>query len=314
MTLMHCVKNILKLKKRELRSISYDKYEITINNYILPFLTDHPIETINTDIISNHLNELVNNGLSHNTAKIIKITLKGLYKYAESIYSLKHIDFSVIHVGTNDKSTNILDEYQEQQLFSYCCNHIDAFGITIILSLYGGLRFTEICALKYDDIHLSEGYLNVNKKVQRKVNRQNSLSKTVFSTEDLQEPEKRKVALSQFIISYLNEYMEQYHKDCYLLSNNYKLPEQRIYQRKLKDLGNTLGFEVNYMILRNTCKEKCIQSHVDIDTILKTFGLSKLIVSNDNKNIDINFNQKEMDKLNPTFNNFKKMILKSKHN
>lgn len=295
-------KEYLEIKKGEVRSISFDKYETTMNNYLLPFLKNNPIETLDNDMISKYLNELLKNGLSQSTVRVVKITLKGLYNYAEKKYTLKHIDFSMIHVGNEEKPANVLDEYQEKNLYDYCRSHIDALGVTIILCLYGGLRFTEICALKYSDINLDDGYINVNKKVQRKINRNNTLSKTVFSTVELESPEKRKVALSSYIISYLESYMYHVDVDCYLLSNNLKLPEQRIYQRKLKDLGKELGFEVSYVILRNTCKEKCIHSNVDINTILNTLGISKLIISIDNnRNSDINYNQKQMDKLSPTY-------------
>ncbi|MCD7892955.1 MAG: hypothetical protein LUG60_04555 [Erysipelotrichaceae bacterium] len=39
-------KEYLEIKKGEVRSISFDKYETTMNNYLLPFLKNNPIETL----------------------------------------------------------------------------------------------------------------------------------------------------------------------------------------------------------------------------------------------------------------------------
>ncbi|MCD7892795.1 MAG: site-specific integrase [Erysipelotrichaceae bacterium] len=290
-------------KKTQLKPISYDKYETTGNIYILPFLKEHPIENIDTPMISTYINTQINNGLSHNTAQVIKMTFKSLYNYAEEKYPLKHIDFSLIKIPSNQKPST-LDEYQEKIIYNYCCNNIDSLSVTILLCLYAGLRFTEICALKYSDIDLDNGYVNITKKVQRKINRNNDLSYVVFSTETLAAPEKRVVGLSQFIISYLNEYMSlgKPDYDCYLLNKNHKIPEQRIYQKKIKNLSNILGFEINFVMLRNTCKEKCIKNNVDMNTVLDTLGITKIIISADNdRNIDITHNQKEMNKLNPNY-------------
>ncbi|MCD7892965.1 MAG: tyrosine-type recombinase/integrase [Erysipelotrichaceae bacterium] len=229
------------------------------------------------------------------------MTLKSLYNYAEEKYPLKHIDFSLIKITLN-KKINLLDQYQQQIIYEYCCNHVDALGVIIVLCLYAGLRFTEVCALKYSDIDIDNGTINITKKVQRKINRHNDLTKTVFSTEELVSPEKRIVGLSTFTIYYLKIFMSQgkVDYDCYLLNKNYKIPEQRLYQKKIKELSHVLGFEINFIILRNTCKENCIKNNVDINTILNTLGVNSITITADTNNkIDIDYNQKEMNKIIP---------------
>ncbi len=100
-------KEWLETKKNEVKEISYDKYENTGKLYILPFLKQQPIESLDVSIISTFLDKKVNDGLSNNTVQIIKMTLKSLYYYAEEKYMLKHIDFSLIKISHNKKN-NIL--------------------------------------------------------------------------------------------------------------------------------------------------------------------------------------------------------------
>ncbi|MCD7895036.1 MAG: site-specific integrase [Erysipelotrichaceae bacterium] len=293
----------LYIKKKEVKLISYDKYESIGNLYVLPFLKTQPIESLNVSIVSDYINKHINNGLSSQSVQTIKMTFKSLYTYAEEKYALKHIDFSLIKIPSDKKVTTV-DEYQEKIIYEYCCNHKDALSVAIILCLYAGISFTEICALKYSDIDLNNGRINIAKKVQRKINRNNELSKTVFAAEDLVPPEKRIIGLSPFIVSYLNDFMSQGKPDydCYMLNKNNKIPEQRIYQRKIKELSNMLGFEVTFVMLRNTCKEKCIKNNVNVHTILNTLGLTKLVISADNeRDIDITYNQEEMNKISPDF-------------
>ncbi|MCD7892373.1 MAG: tyrosine-type recombinase/integrase [Erysipelotrichaceae bacterium] len=294
-------KEWLEVKKTEVKAISYDKYENTGKLYVLPFLKQQPIDALDVSSISAFLDKKADDGLSNSTIQIIKMTLKSFYYYVEEKYPLKHIDFSLIKIPLNKKLTS-LDEYQEKIIYEYCYNHVDALGVTIILCLYAGLRYTEICALKYSDIDIDNGTITVTKKVQRKVNRNNNLSKTVFSTVDLVSPERRVVGLSQFTIFYLKLFMsqEQPDYDCYILNKRNKIPEQRAYQRKLKDLSNELGFDVNFNILRNTCKDNCIKNNVSINTILNTLGVTSIMITADS-NIpnDINHNKKEMNKIIP---------------
>ncbi|MCD7893367.1 MAG: tyrosine-type recombinase/integrase [Erysipelotrichaceae bacterium] len=229
------------------------------------------------------------------------MTLKSLYIFAEKLYSINHIDFSLIKISLNKKMTS-LDEYQERIIYEYCCNHVDSLSVAIILCLYAGLRYTEVCALKYSDIDIDSGTINISKKVQRSVNHNNNLSKTVFSTIELISPERRIVGLSQFTLFYLKLFMSQGKPDydCYLLNKNFKIPEQRIYQKKIRELSKTLGFDVNFNILRNTCKENCIKNNVDINTLLNTLGINSITITNDDKKqIDISYNQEEMNKLIP---------------
>ncbi|MCD7894901.1 MAG: site-specific integrase [Erysipelotrichaceae bacterium] len=289
----------LDIKRNDIKPISYDKYEVVIKNYLVPFLKKHPIDTLNESIINQYLNNELNGTLSQRTIYLIKSVLKLLYNYAEEKYHLKHIDFSIIKVDITQKQQT-LDSYQEKIIYDYCCNHIDALSVSILLCLYGGLRFSEICALRYSDIDLDHGLIHINKKVQRKKERGNRLSKTIFSTETLDIPEKRIVALSDFMIAYLKKFMIYSEIDCYLLNQSQKLPEQRLYQRQLKALGQKYDLEVTYLMLRNTCKEKCIQNNVDMNTVLKTLGITKIIINVDNdKPIDIHYNQKQMEKLIP---------------
>ncbi len=87
---------------------------------------------------------------------------------------------------------------------------------------------------------------------------------------------------------------------CYLLNGNTKIPEQRVYQRKIKDLSSELGFEVNFNILRNTCKDNCIRNNVDINTVLSTLGVNSITITSDHHiQNNINYNQKEMNKVIP---------------
>ena len=55
-------------------------------------------------------------------------------------------------------------------------------------------------------------------------------------------------------------------------------------QRRLNKVENDLGFEMTYKDLRNTFKERCIQSGMNIYSVMEIMGISnmKFTLSQDN--------------------------------
>ncbi len=292
----------LRVKEKDIKSLTYDKYETIINKYLLPFLKENPISELTPIKIAEFLNLQSDNGLSAYMVNLIKLILNSICDYAHVEYSYPLIDFNKIRLDLDKeaKSSDNLTKEQEDILYQYCLLHIDSLSVSILLALYAGLRSSEICALKIQDIHLDEGYIDVSKKVQRNVNRQNTDSKTLFHTIELSWPEKRQVVLQPFLIDYLKSYIEYDYDELYLLSRTFKLPVKRTYQNKMKQLGQELGFDISYMKLRNTCKDNCINNNVSIKTMLNMLGISKIEIDVDDAyNEEIDYKRKQMIKIQP---------------
>jgi len=274
----------LEEKRISIKPLSYDKYETAVNKYLLSFFNQYPIDNLDQHIIEDYLYHQIELGLSHSTAKFLKSTIKSIYTYAERTYHLDHIDFSCIKIDVKRKSNPItLSDEQEDIVFRYCISHHDALSVAILLTLYSGLKFSEICALQYGDIHLDEQYMDIHKMVQRSVNRENDITKTLLHTIELTGASRRQIILSDFMCDYLREFMGEYDERKYLLNGTYRLPDQRTYQNKLKQLGNQNGFELTFLILRNTFKENCIKNNVDMKTLMTMLGVSNIVFTNNQK-------------------------------
>ncbi|MCD7949911.1 MAG: site-specific integrase [Erysipelotrichaceae bacterium] len=291
----------LEEKKISIKPLSYDKYEAAVKKYLLSFFTSHPLDTLNQYIIEDYLNQQIECGLSLNTAKFLKSTIKSIYIYSERKYALKHIDFTCIKIDQTQKIVSTtLNTEQENMIFEYCCSHHDSLSVAILLCLYSGIKFSEICALQYGDIHLDKQYIDVHKMVQRSINREDSLTKTKFNAVELSGVSKRKVVLSDFMCDYLNQFMGEYDKDKYLLNGTHQLPDQRRYQNKLKQLGKKYGFDMTFLILRNTFKDNCIKNNVDVKTLINMLGVTNIVITNNEEETSDYFkNQRQVEKVLP---------------
>lgn len=291
----------LEEKKLSLKTLSYDKYENAVNKYLLSFFVAHPMEELDKDIIEQYLIQLQQSGLSYSSAKFLKSALKSIYIYAERTYHLNHIDFACVEIGQKSETNHIiLNAQQEETIFKYCCENQDALSIAVLLCLYAGLRFSEICVLKYSDIHLDEHYIDITKMVQRCANREDSLTKTKYYITELTGVNNRQVIITDFLCDLLESFMVDYNDNKYLLSRDYRLPEQRSFQNKLKKLGKLLGFDVTFLTLRNTFKENCIKNNVDTKILINMLGIRNLVLTNDDDYRDeMSYKRSQLAKIQP---------------
>ena len=64
--------------------------------------------------------------------------------------------------------------------------------------------------------------------------------------------------------------------DSFIVSGNLQLPDMKTLQRKLNKVENDLGFMMTYKDLRNTFKERCIQSGMNIYGVMEIMGISNM--------------------------------------
>ncbi|MCD7894570.1 MAG: hypothetical protein LUG60_12860 [Erysipelotrichaceae bacterium] len=94
----------LKMKEKEVQSLTYDKYETIINKYLLPFFKENPISSLTPKKITEFLLLYKNNGLSSYMVRLIKVILNSICDYAHNEYNYQLINFNKIEIEMdNDK-------------------------------------------------------------------------------------------------------------------------------------------------------------------------------------------------------------------
>ena len=235
--------------RESIKSSTYDKYERIVDKYLISFFNKYHLDSLNEDILKEYMRSLMNQGLSSSMLKGIKNIIKAIYNYYENQYGLKHIDFSLVKIEDQQKEIQLLNKKQIKQLHQYCLKENNSINMSILLAIDTGLMLGEITALKRKNIDLNTGMISINKRAQRVKNR-NQGSKTVYELFDVAWPVKRTVMLPHYLIDYL--------------------------KRKLNKVENDLGFMMTYKDLRNTFKERCIQSGMNIYSVMEIMGISNM--------------------------------------
>ena len=146
-------------------------------------------------------------------------------------------------------------------------------NIGILVCLFTGLRVGEICALRWEDISISDKTIHVHHTLQRIQNRSGEGAKTrIVITTPKSRCSIRLIPIPDALIRLLVLYRET--SSGYFLTNNKnKYVEPRIMQNHFKKvLKENAIAPANYHALRHTFATRCIEVGFDIKSLSEILG------------------------------------------
>lgn len=183
-TFEYLSKEWLAVKTPQLKISSVAKYTNILNLYLNPkFSKRHVSSILRSDVVMFCRELLVSggvksNGLAPKTVNSIISLMKNILDYASKEKGITVADLNDISVKQPQKPMRILSRGEQQKLSQYLCMHLTPCNLGILLCLYTGLRLGEICALKWNDVYISEQYIHIHQTMQRVQIQNDSASKT----------------------------------------------------------------------------------------------------------------------------------------
>lgn len=171
--------SFLKHKEQTLSNTSYRRLESTVNTHIIPFVGNIKISKLTSDIIQERLSELHMEGKSHSSVKKVYDAFNGCFKYAVARSDIKPHDNPMIAVSMipqnkftikssgprylkNEELNNERQRFVDEALRKYKNGrYVYRYGPALVFMLNTGLRESEMCALRYENINLEEKFIEV---------------------------------------------------------------------------------------------------------------------------------------------------------
>ena len=170
-----------------------------------------------------------------------------------------------------------LSDEEAARLIHYLISSGDRVSVGILLAINAGLRIGEICAMRWEDISLSEGTVCVRRTVQRiKNDAPDESGRTrLYFGEPKSRSSRRTLPLPSFLIALLSRHEQD--GQCYILTGSERVMEPRTLQYRFKRILHFAGVQyVNFHALRHTFATRAISCGVDIKTLSKLLGHSNV--------------------------------------
>lgn len=286
--------------KSVMRPSSYALYQNYAKKYILPHIGGMPAAGFNASILSEVLRSLYtgNNGkeeaLSQYTVYLMESMVHSMFHYGAEKKLVPEVPFGKAEfITVKKKETMPLTELEVQQFLYITEEQGIDLKLQIFLPLYAGITLSELCGLKWEDINIKTGEINVHRNLVRiqnntsHGNKDNKEMATSMAECELPENMRRKFIMPEKLTSLLktalcarNPAAESYVAELDKKAGrkrNATMPEDapdgRTLQYRLKVAGEKAGIKgLTFKILRDTFAVMCLQAGGDVYSLAYIMG------------------------------------------
>ena len=271
----------LELKKLSVKYSTFVKYESVVNKHINPFFKNYSIDQINDELVMTFFNMLFEQKkYANSTLGNIRFVLKSIDHYIQIKYGINECSLSLIKINKTSDKVLTLTKEQKMSISNYCFNHYKPVAMATLIALYGGLRIGEICALRWENINYEEGYIYIDKTIERLKTKETNETKTALMVlEPKTFSSKRLVPLPSFLLEYIKNYQEKItinNITDYILTNNTKIPDPRTTQYRFRKLCEQFDFSIKFHSLRHSYATNCVMQEIDTKTLSEILGHSSV--------------------------------------
>ncbi|MDR1464344.1 MAG: site-specific integrase [Oscillospiraceae bacterium] len=280
--LEHAAADWLASVRLRVKASTFGKYERIVRLHVLPALGRFRVALLSQAQVEQFAGGLIAGGLSLKTAQDVLMVTKAILKYAKAPVCC---DCGGITIKNEPKEMRVLSKPEQDALSQYLTKNADAGStnapaLGVLLSLYTGIRIGELCALRWQDIDLTENTLHITGTLQRVPDFSGEGAKTrVTITSPKSKCSVRTIPLPEFLIPLLQARAAQ--PKAYLLTGEkVRFVEPRTVQNHFKRYIVACGIaDANFHCLRHTFATRCIELGFDVKTLSKILGHSSVSIT-----------------------------------
>lgn len=216
-------------KKHQIKAKTYERYGVTVNCHINPYIGDKAMNEITSEVLQEHFLMLVEEvGLAPRTVNSTRrLLIQSLNDAADLGYIDKNPALKTKAIKTAKPVINVLTREEAARLVNAAREHSFNSWIIVILALGTGMRLGEIFALSKKNIDLANKKLYVEESAVKMNNG------TLIQQDVKTKSSRREISLPDFVVNALQEY--------YQYLNSYALENAGHYEDKGYIIVNQFG-------------------------------------------------------------------------
>lgn len=252
-------------------------YVLILENHILPtFGEDNSLPEQSVQAFVLHK---IESGLSTKSVKDILIVLKMVMKFGVKKEWMTYYEWDIKYPPSSEnKVLEVLSVTNHRKILNHIQSHFTFMGLGIYISLSTGLRIGEICALKWSDINVTDGILNVNRTIERIyiIEGEKKHTELVINSPKTKNS-CREIPMNKELLGMLKPLKKVVNDDYYILTNDERPTEPRTYRNYYKRLMEKLDIpKLKYHGLRHSFAIRCIEVGCDYKTVSVLLGHSNI--------------------------------------
>lgn len=270
----------------QIKESTYVKYRNILNAYILPEMGEVPLSHMTHGYIEAYCSRLLSSGgergtgLSAKTVTDILNLLRSLLRYASRTGKTPPCDGSSVQIKNTPKEMRVFSRSEQDSLCRYLYDNPGAVNMGILVCLFTGLRVGEICALRWEDVSLSERTIQVRSTMQRIQADNVSGPKTkIIITAPKSACSARTIPIPDELASFLNDLYPSA-SGYFLTGCEDKFVEPRTMQNHFKRVLKDCGIRsANYHALRHTFATRCVELGFDVKSLSEILGHASVSIT-----------------------------------
>ncbi len=293
----------LRMMKNNVKPSTYAQYTAVLENYIRPQLGSYLPLDISSKTVDEFKEELLaESNLAPKTTKDILVIFRSILKYTAKQFPGGFPSVDISYPKQFRKETRILSIEEQQRFMAYLTHSMDPCRFGILLALLTGLRIGELCALRWGNISLSNGTLQVTATVQRLPNQSGSTKTKVVIGVPKSEMSARTIPLSDFVVQLCRQIGPGCSFD-FVLTGTEHCMEPRTLQYRLKKYTQECGLDgVHFHTLRHTFATRCVEVGFEIKSLSEILGHANTSITMDlYVHSSMELKRKNMEKLSEIF-------------
>lgn len=261
-------------KRKYVKLSTISAYAIILENHLLPTFGDKT-KVIEENDVQEFVFDKLNAGLSQKSVKDFMIVLKMVYRFGVKIGAMEHCEWDIKYPITQERTgIEVLSVANHRKLVNFVAENFTFRNLGILLCLHTGMRIGEVCALKWEDIDIAQGIINVKRTIERIYIIENGERRTelIISTPKTQNS-IREIPLSKELIKVIKPLKKVVNDTFFVLTNERKPTEPRTYRNYYKSVLQNLKIPLlKFHGLRHSFATRCIESQCDYKTVSVILG------------------------------------------
>ena len=268
--------------KANLKAATLVKYASILEKHIKPKLGGCYPLGLSTGLMDRFRDDLLFvDELSPKTVKDVLVLLRSVLNYTAKQFPNMFPQIEITYPKEAKKEMRVLSRDEQQRLVGYLQDETDACKFGVLLSLFTGIRIGELCALRWENVSLTDNTIKISSTMQRLQDPDGGAKTKITIGTPKSDTSQRTIPLTEQAAEICRR-MYPRNKAAYVLTGTEKYMEPRTLQYRLEKYTRDCGLEgVHFHTLRHTFATRCVEVGFEIKSLSEILGHASTTITLD---------------------------------